>query len=434
MTDLIERVDAAFSEGVDEAPEGAHPDGPIGPERVDGGGTTRPLQIVAAVAAAGSAVLLFSMASAHLHGGWATMGVVAALVQVAIALGVMSRPTRALFVAAVVANAAIGALWAGTTSHGVSWATAGIGIGLSALVLVLAALLGWRPALGSTWSSGTSVIGSLVPLAVVAVTIGALFATGTPVPGGPSSAVKGGAGGAASGVNAATALAEAGSVKVPGEDSKTFASTLAGNKTEQAENAKYVPLDPHDQAILSQQLAQAYQAAMEFPTVASAKAAGMILAGGMAPGVGAHYQMITGNAFKGVNADGTINAQYPASWIYASAADDAPVVGIMYESFGQSAPSGFVGPNDHWHRHSDVCVQIEPGKIVVPFAADQDVSPQECADAHGQFMKKTVWMVHAWVVPGWESPQGVFSHDNLHVYCPGNTDLTNAIGFCNRQS
>ena len=81
-----------------------------------------------------------------------------------------------------------------------------------------------------------------------------------------------------------------------------------------------------------------------------------------------------------------------------------------------------------------MCVQFGPGKIGVPFAADQDVTPQECADVHGQFMKKTVWMVHAWVVPGWESPQGVFSHDNLHVYCPGNTDLTNAIGFCDRQS
>ena len=69
-----------------------------------------------------------------------------------------------------------------------------------------------------------------------------------------------------------------------------------------------------------------------------------------------------------------------------------------------------------------------------PFAADQNITPQECADVHGDFMKKTVWMVHAWVVPGWESPQGVFSHDNLHVYCPGNTDLTNAIGFCDRQS
>ena len=56
-----------------------------------------------------------------------------------------------------------------------------------------------------------------------------------------------------------------------------------------------------------------------------------------------------------------------------------------------------------------MCVQFTGGKIAVPFAADQDVSPQECADVHGQFMQKTVWMVHAWVVPGWESPQGVFS-------------------------
>ena len=106
----------------------------------------------------------------------------------------------------------------------------------------------------------------------------------------------------------------------------------------------------------------------------------------------------------------------------------------MYESLAAQRPSGFVGPNDHWHRHSDVCVQFNSGKIAVPFAADQDITPQECADVHGHFMKKTVWMVHAWVVPGWESPQGVFSHDNLHVYCPGNTDLTNAIGFCDRQS
>ncbi len=78
-------------------------------------------------------------------------------------------------------------------------------------------------------------------------------------------------------------------------------------------------------------------------------------------------------------------------------------------------------------------MKFDAGEIAVPFAADQNVTPQECSDVHGLFMKKTVWMVHAWVVPGWESPQGVFSHDNLHVYCPGNTDLVDAIGFCTRQ-
>jgi hypothetical protein len=342
-------------------------------------------------------------------------------------VAVLARPSRPLFAVIAAVNVAIGALWLGVEGpHGAAAATVGIGLALSGLAILVGVLLALRPSFGSTWSSGTSVIGSLVPVGVVVITLVGLFATSDATSAPPARA--------ASGVNASTALAERSTVTVPGENSKTFASTLAGNATEQSENAKWVPLDPHDQAILSQQLFQAEEAAMRFPTVASAKAAGMILAGGMAPGVGAHYQVINATIFKGINPDGSINPLYPASWIYASTADNAPVVGVMYESLNQKPPAGFIGPNDHWHRHSNLCVQWTGGKIAVPFAADQDVTPQECADVHGQFMKKTVWMVHAWVVPGWESPQGVFSHDNLHVYCPGNTDLTNAIGFCNRQS
>ena len=435
MTDLIERVDTAFSEGDEPAstsgtaraaaPGRARPHAEMA--------TNRPLHVLFAVAAGGSAMLLFAMASGHLHGLRATVAIVAALAEVVLAVGAFARPSRPLFEAAVAVNAAVVAFWLLTAPpHGVSWATAGIGVGLSSLVLVLGTLLAVRPESGATWSSGTSVIGSVVPVAVAALAIGALFATGTPT---SARTHATSATAAPSGVNASTALAEQTTVKVPGENSKTFASTLAGNTTEQSENAKWVPLDAGDQAVLTQQLTGAYQAAMRFPTVASAKAAHMILAGGMAPGVGAHYQEISAEAFKGINPDGTINSLYPASWIYASAADNAPVVGVMYESMNNTAPAGFIGPNDHWHRHSDVCIQPGlNGTIGVPFAADQDVTPQECADVHGDFMKKTVWMVHAWVVPGWESPQGVFSHDNLHIYCPGNTDLTNAIGFCDRQS
>jgi hypothetical protein len=192
-----------------------------------------------------------------------------------------------------------------------------------------------------------------------------------------------------------------------------------------------VPLGAADQAVMSKQLTQALFAAEKFPTVADAKAAGMILAGGMAPGVGAHYQIVGVSDLTSL--DGQFDPSKPASWIYASTADNAPVVGVMYESLTAQPPAGFIGPNDHWHRHSNLCVQFTAGEIAVPFAADQSVTPQECSDVHGIFMKKTVWMVHAWVVPGWESPQGVFSHDNLHVYCPGNTDLVDAIGFCTRQ-
>ena len=100
-------------------------------------------------------------------------------------------------------------------------------------------------------------------------------------------------------------------MKVPGENSKTFQSIVAGNDTEQSELAKWVPLDAADQAVLTTQLSEALQAAERYPTVASAKAAGMILAGGMAPGVGAHYQLISAEAFKGINPDGSVNPAVP---------------------------------------------------------------------------------------------------------------------------
>lgn len=425
MTDLLDRPGLEVTEDTaDLPPPAVKPDH----KRV---GTGRPVHTLLAVLLGATAVLLFTMSSTHLSGRIATVGGAAAVAAVVLAFAVLSHPSRAVFASAAVLNLAVVAFWLVAHGRGVSTTVVAIGVTWAALSAVVAALVAVRAAVGTHWSSPTMVFGSIVPLAVVVITIAALFSTpatatsGTNRSSNAPSATPGGS---------AAALALAGTVKVPGENSKTFQSVIAGNSTEQSELQKWVPLDPATQALLSQQLAQAYEAAMRYPTVASAKAAGMILAGGMAPGVGAHYQIIGPDLFKGINPDGTVNPLYPASWIYASTADNAPVVGVMYESLASSAPAGFAGPNDHWHRHSNVCVQFGGGKIAVPFAADQDVTPQECRNVHGTFMNKTVWMVHAWVVPGWESPQGVFSHDNLHVYCPGNTDLTDAIGFCVRQS
>ena len=70
------------------------------------------------------------------------------------------------------------------------------------------------------------------------------------------------------------------------------------------------------------------------------------------------------------------------------------------------------------------------GKIIVPFAADSSVNAGQCAAVRGTFMRRTTWMVHAWVVPGWESPLGVFSHNNPDVKCANGTEKTDAVGFC----
>ena len=53
-----------------------------------------------------------------------------------------------------------------------------------------------------------------------------------------------------------------------------------------------------------------------------------------------------------------------------------------------------------------------------------------CAGVGGTLMKITGWMVHAWVVPTWESPLGVFSHDNPNVRCGDGTYKTDKQGFC----
>jgi hypothetical protein len=39
-------------------------------------------------------------------------------------------------------------------------------------------------------------------------------------------------------------------------------------------------------------------------------------------------------------------------------------------------------------------------------------------------------MVHAWVVPGWESPEGVFSHENGNLRCADGTFNTDKNGMC----
>jgi len=388
-----------------------------------------PVRLFMSVLAASTAILAFAAVEQHLGTSRGVAGTLALVgwFELVMAILIVVRPVRVLVVWALIGNLVFISVWAWqrVIGHGgMPTSAESLRAGLELAMVIVAAALLIRPRLGLRWGSSTNVLLSVLPVAVVVVTTAVLIAQP------PIAAAN----------RHATAVASSSSqvgqpsVPVPGQNSTQFQKVAQGNLSEQSEIKPYLPVDPTTQALLDAQLSQAEQAALSFPTVASAKAAGMILAGGMAPGVGAHYQLMSAASLKGVNPDGTINAAFPASWIYASTADNAPVVGVMYESLSAQAPSGFAGPNDRWHQHTNLCIQFKAGEIAVPFAPDSSVTPQQCADVRGIFMHKTVWMVHAWVVPGWESPQGVFSHANLHVYCPGNTDLTDPIGFCLRQS
>ena len=118
------------------------------------------------------------------------------------------------------------------------------------------------------------------------------------------------------------------------------------------------------------------------------------------------------------------------SLIYDGTSPTSQIVGLMYYAMGETPPEGFAGPNDHWHRHSNVCIKFDA-------TADRRALPGRRRRHQGAvrrrggfFMAITGWMVHAWVVPGWESPQGVFSHENVNVRCADGTYNTTPNGMC----
>ena len=191
-----------------------------------------------------------------------------------------------------------------------------------------------------------------------------------------------------------------------------------------AETQPDVPLDPATRALLRDQLTIARDTAMRYPTAADAEAGGYHLVAGFGPGSGAHY---IGGPFTG---PGAFDATRPQSLIYDGTSPTSQIVGLMYFGMGAQAPEGFAGPNDHWHRHSHVCTNFTNGHIDVPFPPDSDVTPAQCAAVGGRYMAITGWMVHAWVVPSWESPSGVFSHENPNVRCADGTFNTDTVGKC----
>jgi hypothetical protein len=188
------------------------------------------------------------------------------------------------------------------------------------------------------------------------------------------------------------------------------------------------PLDNATRDALAADLVEARTAALRYPTVADARAAHMLQAGNFAPGAGAHFINYSGVK---TNPDGSVNAGNPASYIYDGINPTSRIVGVMYTSLSDGpAPKGFPGPNDHWHLHQNLCIKYGPSGITVPFAPDRDVTKAQCDLVHGDFMRRTVWMVHAWVVPGWESPAGVFAHSNPDLTCKDGTMHTDKVGFC----
>lgn len=364
-----------------------------------------PTQMLLACLSGAAGVIHLVMFPSHM-GESAIEGVGFALAgwfQLAVALLLITRPSRPLLEAAVLGNAGLIALWAISRSAGLPFGpNAGhaetIGfvdltcVGFEVAIIGAAALALTRPAFGRGWDGSERFMASALSIGVLVLATAALAS--------PSARD-----------HAAGAHGH--------EDDKGLSVLANGHHHEIVQ----YDLDPATEAALDEQLKVTRQVARTYPTVADAEAAGYRRAGPYSPGLGAHY-IKYGPAE--INADGVVEGDdllHPLAILYDGTEPDSAVAGFMYYSMAGTEPQGFVSQNDAWHYHNNVCLKQGPnGQLDAPLGADADVTEAQCAAVGGSLLEATQWMVHVWSVPGWDDVDaGVFAEVNPELACPDGT-------------
>ena len=163
-----------------------------------------------------------------------------------------------------------------------------------------------------------------------------------------------------------------------------------------------IAIDRPTAVLLQQQQALARSVADKYPTVADAEAAGYVASTTFVPCIGAHYT----NVGLVIGFDPAV----PSELLYDGTRPDSKLVGLSYLVFHPGgAPDGFAGPNDHWHQHNQnggLCFSNRGGGVI----GAEETTPEQCTARGGTKRELTdVWMMHDWIVPGWECSWGVFA-------------------------
>jgi len=394
----------------------ARPDGAAPPEEAAAPAPGRGLALstlVLACLSAGAGVIHLVMAPSHV-GESAVEGagfLVAGWLQVGLAVALVRRdpPRRPLLWSVAAANAVLIALWAVSRTAGLPvGAHAGHAarvsfvdvttVAFEAILVVGALALLWRPMTAAGARAGGPVA-LAVPLVVVALTTAAIASPSAR----DHAAGEHGTHGTDHDHGAAAAVDDRG------------LSLLRNGHDHGA--APPVELDEATQAELDDQLAVTRTLIDRYPTVAAAEAAGYDRVGPFLPGLGAHFIPPNGDYVDGTVTDSELVSPL---LVFDGTEPDARLAGFMYVAVNQGTePEGFAGPNDHWHFHENVCLVDRPeGGFDTPFVADQDVTEEMCTTIGGRFAPLIQHMVHVWVVPGYESSEGLFSDINPALDCP----------------
>lgn len=155
---------------------------------------------------------------------------------------------------------------------------------------------------------------------------------------------------------------------------------------------------------LGEELTAARSAALSTPTLADARAAGWTTVGESVPGGGQMMIDVRRRSQSDV-----FDPSTPVALLFASSEDDAPIVAVQYEGWTKSTtpPRGFTGQDVLWHLHTGTC--LVDG---IRFVYDPPHVGESCELLDGSRTNTISWMIRAWVVPGWENPNGTFAHDH----------------------
>ena len=337
--------------------------------------------------------------------GWAFLG--SAVLQLGLAVGLVLRPRRWMAAVALVSSAAFIFSWWFTRYAGMPFGPSEHYLEDPGTVDVTCVVLeagghrrrhrhpGAAPP-QRRWKAPVLVFASLIPLAAIIA--------GTLAVASPEAAAHGGhADGAAH-----------------GKDDLGLWKLSNGHHHAITNNA----LDPATQAEHDRQIAITREVAAQYPTVASAEAAGYRKAGPYSPGLGSHYTKTGGNE---LNADGIVDDEdlrHPLSIIYDGNEPDSPVAGFMYYSISSIEPAGFAGTNDTWHTHSNVCIKPMPdGSVDSPFGADLPIDEPLLPGGRGHpaATPPSGWSTCG-PCPGYDNVKGgVFAEVNPALACSDGT-------------
>ncbi|MBW3556149.1 MAG: hypothetical protein KY454_04320 [Actinobacteria bacterium] len=155
-------------------------------------------------------------------------------------------------------------------------------------------------------------------------------------------------------------------------------------------------MDAETKARLDAQLDAARALAARYATAADAVADGFSPAAPYESLIGSHYLRFS-------DVDNVFDVARPEMLLFDGDSPGSRLVGLSYYVVGSIPPEGFAGGADRWHQHLQTCLTPDGPA----FAGD---GYRRCR-ASG----RNSWMLHAWVVDGWESPQGVFSDENARL-------------------